>query len=105
MRETDTMNTPIKKHENECDTEMKKMDSGSGSARGKAVGVVISNNLSSKPTPTAINETKVGDTEKSHEEVATVSKTSAIILILALGVHAFFEGIAFGLLTSISAAG
>ena len=35
----------------------------------------------------------------------TVSKASAIILVLALGAHAFFEGIAFGLQTEISSAG
>ena len=35
----------------------------------------------------------------------TVSKTSAIILVLAIGFHAFFEGIAFGLQTSIESAG
>ncbi len=32
---------------------------------------------------------------------ATVSKTSAIVLVLALGAHSFFEGLAFGLMTSI----
>lgn len=35
----------------------------------------------------------------------SVSKTAAIILVLALGAHAFFEGIAFGLQTSIESAG
>lgn len=35
----------------------------------------------------------------------TVSKTAAIILVLAIGAHAFFEGIAFGLQTEIEAAG
>ncbi len=35
----------------------------------------------------------------------TVSKTAAIVLVLALGAHAFFEGIAFGLLTTIEQAG
>lgn len=35
----------------------------------------------------------------------TVSKTAAIVLVLALGAHAFFEGIAFGLITSIEQAG
>ena len=35
----------------------------------------------------------------------TVSKTSAIILVLAIGVHALFEGIAFGLQDSIDKAG
>ena len=36
---------------------------------------------------------------------ATVSKTSAIILVLALGVHSLFEGIAFGLITEVEEAG
>ena len=35
----------------------------------------------------------------------TVSKTAAIILVLALGVHSLFEGIAFGLITSVDEAG
>ena len=35
---------------------------------------------------------------------ATVSKSSAIILILAIGVHALFEGIAFGLQTEVESA-
>ena len=34
----------------------------------------------------------------------TVSKASAIILVLAIGAHAFFEGIAFGLQTSVESA-
>lgn len=33
--------------------------------------------------------------------VTTVSKTAAIILVIAIGFHAFFEGIAFGLLVEI----
>ena len=36
---------------------------------------------------------------------ATVSKTTAIVLVLALGFHALFEGIAFGLMTEIGQAG
>ena len=36
---------------------------------------------------------------------ATVSKTTAIVLVLALGFHAVFEGIAFGLMTDLSQAG
>ena len=35
----------------------------------------------------------------------TVSKTTAIVLVLALGFHALFEGIAFGLLVEIEQAG
>ena len=34
-----------------------------------------------------------------------MSKTAAIILVLAIGVHALFEGIAFGLQTTIEKAG
>ena len=34
----------------------------------------------------------------------TVSKTAAIVLVIAIGFHAFFEGIAFGLLTEIEQA-
>ena len=36
---------------------------------------------------------------------ATVSRTTAIVLVLALGFHALFEGIAFGLMTEIEQAG
>ena len=36
---------------------------------------------------------------------ATVSKATAIVLVLALGFHSLFEGIAFGLQTEISSAG
>ena len=35
----------------------------------------------------------------------TVSKTSAVILVIAIGFHAVFEGIAFGLMTEINNAG
>lgn len=49
------------------------------------------------------------ETIKSLDEMnkpsVTVSKTAAIVLVLALGAHAFFEGIAFGLITSIEQAG
>lgn len=38
-------------------------------------------------------------------ENVTVSRTAAIILVLALGAHAFFEGIAFGLQTEVDSAG
>lgn len=34
-----------------------------------------------------------------------VSKTAGVVLVLALGVHAFFEGISFGMLPSADAAG
>ena len=44
-------------------------------------------------------------TDASKAPAITVSKTAAIILVLALGAHAFFEGIAFGLQTSIESAG
>ena len=36
-------------------------------------------------------------TDKTEEKPAVISKKSAVILILALGVHSLFEGIAFGL--------
>ena len=41
----------------------------------------------------------VGDGGVGQREVrvSAVSKSSGVILALALGVHAFFEGIAFGL--------
>lgn len=51
---------------------------------------------------------KVEGEEKQEETPATketVSKTTALVLVFALGAHAFFEGIAFGLLTSIELAG
>ena len=50
----------------------------------------------SERTP-ATGEKKEGDAA----EAPTVSKTSAVVLILAIGVHALFEGIAFGLQTEM----
>ena len=47
------------------------------------------------------NESK----QKEEKQIVTVSKTSAIILVLALGVHSLFEGIAFGLITEVEEAG
>lgn len=47
-------------------------------------------------------EKEAGD---QKDDGATVSKTAAIILVLALGAHAFFEGIAFGLQTTVDSAG
>ena len=44
------------------------------------------------------------EADKPEETRRTVSKASAIILVLAIGVHAFFEGIAFGLQTTIEKA-
>ena len=35
----------------------------------------------------------------------TMSKTTAIVLVLALGFHSLFEGLAFGLMTEIEQAG
>ena len=56
-----------------------------------------------------VNDNKVAPQEatptKQEGTSETVSKTSAIILVLAIGFHAFFEGIAFGLQTSIESAG
>ena len=49
------------------------------------------------------NKQAHGDQQKQAGE--TVSKAAAIILVLALGAHAFFEGIAFGLQTTIESAG
>ena len=43
--------------------------------------------------------------EDPSKPSVTVSKTSAIILVLALSAHAFFEGIAFGLQSNIEKAG
>ena len=58
---------------------------------------------------THVNDNKVapqGVKQEAKEGTSeTVSKTSAIILVLAIGFHAFFEGIAFGLQTSIESAG
>lgn len=57
------------------------------------------------------NDSQVQDVEtiKSLDDMkkpsVTVSKTAAIVLVLALGAHAFFEGIAFGLITTIEQAG
>ena len=54
------------------------------------------------PTPAEGTSSARGekdDAEKKEAQApeATVSKTSAIVLICAIGVHAVFEGIAFGL--------
>lgn len=44
--------------------------------------------------------------EHEHEhEHALVSKRTAVILVLALGFHALFEGVAFGLMTEVGSAG
>jgi zinc transporter ZupT len=42
--------------------------------------------------------------EDGKEGVQTISKTTGIILAFAMGFHAFFEGIAFGLLVEINLA-
>lgn len=48
----------------------------------------------------------VGDGEtKRVIRVQAVSKASGVILALALGVHSFFEGIAFGLQSEVGSAG
>ena len=49
-------------------------------------------------------EANKGVTEKK-DAAETVSKTSAVILVIAIGFHAVFEGIAFGLMTEINNAG
>ena len=43
--------------------------------------------------------------KKEEKPGETVSKAAAIILVLALGAHAFFEGIAFGVQTEVTTAG
>ena len=50
------------------------------------------------------NKVAPNNAEAPEAPRRTVSKTSAIILVLAIGVHAFFEGIAFGLQTTIEKA-
>lgn len=50
------------------------------------------------------NKVAPNNAEAPEEPRRTVSKASAIILVLAIGVHAFFEGIAFGLQTTIEKA-
>jgi zinc transporter ZupT len=42
---------------------------------------------------------------KTEEPESTVSKSAAIILVLAIGAHNFFEGIAFGLQRELGSAG
>ena len=42
---------------------------------------------------------------QEKDAAETVSKTSAVILVIAIGFHAVFEGIAFGLMTEINNAG
>ena len=54
--------------------------------------------------PQAANRVAPGEAEAVKTNT-TVSKTAAIILVLALGAHAFFEGIAFGLQTTVESAG
>lgn len=52
-----------------------------------------------------LNASKTKSDDAKQESGETVSKAAAIILVLALGAHAFFEGIAFGLQTTIESAG
>ena len=47
---------------------------------------------------------EAGKAGEEDDTTETVSKASAIILVLAIGAHAFFEGIAFGLQTSVESA-
>ena len=70
------------------------------------------NKVGPQRTPTIgaleIDETSLPDASMAKDDGKdgkSVSKTAAIILVLALGAHAFFEGIAFGLQTSIESAG
>ena len=46
-----------------------------------------------------------GDMLAAGKTRQTVSKTSAIILVLAIGFHSLFEGIAFGLQKEVESAG
>ena len=55
--------------------------------------------VSTHPIDLPLKEEEEGKTSN------TVSKAAAIILVLALGAHAFFEGIAFGLQTTVESAG
>ena len=49
---------------------------------------------------------KEGEDAHEHEHVhAVVSKRTAVMLVLALGFHALFEGVAFGLMTEVGSAG
>ena len=60
------------------------------------------------PTNNNLNDNKVApsnaEADQPEQTRQTVSKASAIILVLAIGVHAFFEGIAFGLQATIEKA-
>ena len=57
------------------------------------------------PKTSSVEKVEVSGKVAEQKTTVTVSKTAAIVLVLALGAHAFFEGIAFGLQTSIGSAG
>ena len=62
-------------------------------------------NEESTAAKTTEKETEGGEHhhEHTHEHKhEVVSKRTAVILVLALGFHALFEGVAFGLMTEIS---
>ena len=58
--------------------------------------------VSNKDTALEVENNKPKEQEEATS--TTVSKASAIILVIAIGAHAFFEGIAFGLQTSVESA-
>lgn len=59
----------------------------------------------SELTDNSIDAKKTGKEEHTHKhEEKTISKTTIFILMLAFGIHEFFEGIAFGLMDSTDAA-
>ena len=61
-------------------------------------------NEESTAARTTEKETEGGEHHHEHHEHKheVVSKRTAVILVLALGFHALFEGVAFGLMTEIS---
>ena len=63
----------------------------------KPLGDVASTPEAAEGKSIAIGEKSDAEKKEDQAPEATVSKTSAIVLICAIGVHAVFEGIAFGL--------
>ena len=62
-------------------------------------------NEESTAAKTTEKETEGGEHHHEHHHEhkhEVVSKRTAVILVLALGFHALFEGVAFGLMTEIS---
>ena len=76
-------------------------DSERAGAKKKEESQDLSKDIEGKKTTAESPEET--DLKLKHE--VTLSKTTGILLSIAIGAHAFFEGIAFGLQTEIESAG